>query len=124
MSAPRQDAGLGRVVTQAGVLSRAGPSSLLFPCSGPCHLMPLAACSDRSGQSPTLLEWRLLSVLVGLTQLRFWAQEGPLRHPGSPHQGWGERSSSAFLHCAPRNFGCWAGGELKGVGGAGGLRHL
>lgn len=66
----------------------------------------------------------VLSVLVGLTQLRFWAQEGPLRHPGSPHQGWGERSSSAFLHCAPRNFGCWAGGELKGVGGAGGLRHL
>lgn len=63
-------------------------------------------------------------MLVGLTQLRFWAQEGPLRHPGSPHRCWGECRSSQLSRSAPRSFGCWAGGELKGVGGARGLPHL
>lgn len=50
-----------------------------------------------------------MPVLVGLNQLRFRAQEGPVRRPGSPHQGWGDAE-------ALRSKGLWVLGRRGAEG--------
>lgn len=85
----------GRAVTQASVLGRAGPSSLLFPCSGPCHLTPPAACSARSGQSPTPLERSLCRQCLWVS---LSCASGPRRGPSDTRGAPTDAGENAEAH--------------------------